>query len=532
MLRLSLGHRVCAWALAMAALLACAASGADESDATDRRAAIKADMLAIQQYRAGLESVIRFADSRPDLFPTNRITQVRLLTREQKEDVWNAWKTFLDYSIALDSIRRAHNKTYLIVNRQIRDESFLAAYSAFLAQYRFSLALIKRVEKDPGLAVLLDDAVPELGLEKGAYGRFEFLVLNVARRTEYLAFRTIWVTMFRRSYRAPFRIDEDVAALAKDHVTDALLTFDNAVELIGKGGSTAWFPVQKGVSIWMGDTKVWRWKRSLINEEQLQAAAAKFLPGDVMLERREWFMSNVGLPGFWPHAVLYIGTPSDRKRFFDDPETREWVKAQGQPDGDFDALLAARYPAAYAQCAASREDSHPSRIVEAIGEGVLFSTLEHSAAADSLCAMRPRLSKKEKAVAIFRSFRYVGRPYDYNFDFTTDSAIVCTELVLNSYQACPDSRGLKFPVLNILGRPATPANELVRQFDQVYGTPEQQFDLVLFLDGQERSRRAVESTLDEFRASWRRPKWFIVTQGAGGDEPGKSQAPAVGGAGS
>jgi hypothetical protein len=52
-----------------------------------------------------------------------------------------------------------------------------------------------------------------------------------------------------------------------------------------------------------------------------------------------------------------------------------------------------------------------------------------------------------------------------------------------------------------------PANDLARHFDATFGSDGQQLDLLLFLDGDERAGRAVERGVDEFRRSWRRPKW-------------------------
>lgn len=473
----------------------------------------KADRQAVLTYREGLAQVVRFAISRPDLFPTNHLAELRMLNREQKEAVWSVWRALLDYSVALDSIRRANGQYFLLSDKQSRDESFLIAYQSFLAQYRFSLEFIRIVDNDPGLTILLDDPVPELGLDRGTYTRFKFLFLNAARAAEFAAFKTFWTLTLNKPDILGTKIDEDSSALVKlGYREGQLLTAENALELVWKSGSTAWFPIQKGVSIWMGDTKVWRKDTCLITQEQIGEVAQRLQPGDILLERREWYMTNVGLPGFWPHAAIFVSTPENRRAFFNDPEVKAWVKSRGQADGDFEKLLESKYPAAYAQSLAPLEEGRQPRVLEAVGEGVLFTTLEHSAAADSLSVLRPRLSKKEIAVALWRAFFYVGRPYDYNFDFMTDSAIVCTELVYKSYQACAESRGLELPLLNILGRLATPANELVRQFDVTYDMADQQYDFVLFLDGMEKQRKAVERDLGDFRKSWRRPKWHVVIQ--------------------
>jgi hypothetical protein len=231
-----------------------------------------------------------------------------------------------------------------------------------------------------------------------------------------------------------------------------------------------------------------------------------------MLQRRDWYLSNIGLPGFWPHAALYIGTPEERKEYFNDPEVIDWVKKAGEPSGDFEKLLAAKYPDAYAW-KDKREHGHAYRVLEAISEGVTFTTLEHSADADSMAILRPKRTKKEKAAALYRAFYYAGRPYDFNFDFDTDASLVCTELVCKAYEPNGDSTGLIFPIDTMLGRKVVPANLIVKQFDEVYGTDKEQLELVQFLDAKERSKRAVASTVEEFRQSWKRPKWHILMQG-------------------
>lgn len=168
-------------------------------------------------------------------------------------------------------------------------------------------------------------------------------------------------------------------------------------------------------------------RRALISPEQIRALGPRLRPGDVMLSRREWYLSNIGLPGFWPHAALYVGTPEERRAVFAEARTREWVRAQGEPGGDLEAWLEARYAAVYRGSTRPKEEGHAVRVIEAMSEGVSLTTLEHSAACDSLAVLRPRLDWADKARAVTRAFHLVGRPYDFNFDFRTDAAVVCTK---------------------------------------------------------------------------------------------------------
>lgn len=75
----------------------------------------------------------------------------------------------------------------------------------------------------------------------------------------------------------------------------------------------------------------------------------------------------------------------------------------------------------------------------------------------------------------------------------TDSALVCTELVFKAYEPNIGGQGLWLPAIELMGRLAMPANEIVRQFDEQFGWEGQQFDLIAFLDGNERAKRRWRS---------------------------------------
>jgi len=475
---------------------------------------IAGDLKALRVYRAGLESTLAFVRSRPDLFAEEKSDKPRLLSRQQREAIWNTWQTLLDYYLALDSLGKYHSTFYKLSTRDQRKRSFLVTYGAFLAQYRIALDFIDRIERNSDLDTLLNDSVTELGMPKGTYAKFKFRFLNAVRATEFLSLGALNKFYGGDSFpETRADINTDRAGIWKmGRGRGHVLTIKNAFKLIRTAGVTAWFPVQAGVSEWMGDTKVWRWKKSLVSPEQIAAMLPLLQPGDILLERREWYVSNVGLPGYWSHAALYIGTPAERRRFFDDPSVKAWVKKQGGAGADLEKLLAAKCPDAYKVSVKAQEEGHVPRVLEAMSEGVSFTTLEHSAAADAVVVLRPKLSKTEKASAILRAFHYSGRPYDFNFDFLTDSALVCTELVYKAYEPGGGMKGLRLPLSEMLGRKLLPANEIAVLFDEEFGKAGQQFEFVLFLDGHEGGKVAIESTLDAFRKSHTRPKWHIIIQ--------------------
>jgi hypothetical protein len=480
-------------------------------DAATLTARQTADLRAIETYRTGLARTLDFVRAQANLFPEKRVEK-RLLREADKTQVRSIWKALLDYQLALEAVQHFHDDFFLLRNKAARERSLAATYAALLARYRFALDFIERVENDPELTKVLNEPVADLGLEQGSYDRFKFSFLNVGLGTQFAALSALYQASGHPAtgaLAATLKADsERIWQMGKGK--GEVMTAANAFAITRDLGQRAVFPVQAGVSEWMGDTKVLRQDRALISDEQIAAMIPEMQPGDVMLQRREWYVSNVGLPGFWSHAALYVGTPDARRAYFDDADVRAWVKRQGIADGDFETLLRQRYPQAYTTALTPQEHSHVPRVLEAISEGVSFTTMEHSASADSLVVLRPRLSKQDRAFALLRAFGYAGRPYDFDFDFQTDASLVCTELIYKAYEPGAPFKGISMQPEEIVGRLAIPANSIARQFDAEYGTPAQQWDMMLFLDGNERDKRAVQSDVASFRTSWQRPKWHVL----------------------
>jgi hypothetical protein len=461
--------------------------------------------------RTGMASLVEQLDQRNDLFPADKVNEPQLPLRADRLALWESWQAFLDHVLAFDTLTESAFSSYQ--QSHVRSD-FRVAYASFLAQYRYSLDFITLIERNPAMHVVLNEPVPEIGLPAQTYARLKSRFLNVLRGADFARLDLLY-KYYGADPKQKFTVglEEDRKQLWRfGNWQGPKHTAKNALQIVQDLTKTGWMPVQKGVAEWMGDTKVWRPKTALISQKQIAEMQTILEPGDVLLVRREWYLSNIGLPGFWPHAAIYVGTAEERRRYFDAPIVKDWVVSQGENSGDLERLLKAQEPVAYQAGLKPQEEGHVPRVLEAISEGVSWTTLEHSAEGDSLVVLRPRLPKTAKARAILRAFHYTGRPYDFDFDFRTDASLVCTELVVKAYEADAELPGLELPLIEVMHRPVTPANEFARHFDETYDSDKQQFDMIRFLDGEESSGSARLSGLEGFRQSWQRPKWHILTQ--------------------
>jgi hypothetical protein len=497
------------------------ATAAQEQDthASSDASADDNDVATFKRLRGNLMQLTEQIERRTDLFSPRPAQDATLLRPDIRRDIRSIWYALLDNYLALDALAAKCNQFYRVKDKPERIRTFHLARGVFLTQYRAALDVIAVLEQNPVMDTILNEADAPLGLPEGVYNHFKYQYLNVAKAGRYTALEAV-----AKVYKAPR--DPQLAQWAGQdsrRILDAgkgpgpLMTLKNGLAILNSAGHDAWFPLQKGVAEWMGHTKVWRPHTYLIQPEQIQRISQVLEPGDILLERREWYLTNVGIPGFWTHAALFIGSAEQRAALSRKPELQSWLQAHGARS--LDDMIATRHPGAYAAMQIPYRDGQLPRVIEALSPGVSLTSLDYSATCDSLAILRPRLSIADRAAAVVRAMRYFGRPYDYAFDFGSDQSLVCTELIVKAYLPDSTKKGLKLPLERLMGNLVTPANAFVRQFDQSFGTEDQQMDLVFFLDGNEKVKRAAEADVQTFRKSWNRPKWYIWLQQAPTEKP-------------
>jgi hypothetical protein len=243
------------------------------------------------------------------------------------------------------------------------------------------------------------------------------------------------------------------------------------------------YAAQSMLSEMIGDLRIVK-DEPLISVRQIRGEIVpKLQPGDIFLERRNWFLSNAFLPGFWPHAGLYVGTPEELRALGiadEEDVKRRWAEyTRKAPDGE------------------------PYTIIEAVSEGVIFNSTGDSMHSDYVAVLRPRLSREQIARAIVRAFSHQGKPYDFEFDFFTSDKLVCTELVYRAYEGL-----IHFDLVRIMGRDTLPALEIGRKFAREKDGAGRTLDFVLFMDGDHSTGRAKLAGVDAFIESLDRKREF------------------------
>ncbi len=422
-------------------------------------------------------------------------------TAEEDQALRTLWANYVEASVEIDALKLEHRGFQRIPwKTKPHAEAFLIAFGAFVAQYRAELEVTAAVRGNNRVITTFNDPNPRADLPEDSYSAIQARQMAPENLVKLNAGRAYLKLVKGRLDHRP-QIVVRVRAMLHDiqdtALNDPMAVVRNPLHAFEKVLLDAWFPIQKGAAVGVSYLRTTN-RRYFISHEVAGEVSSRLEPGDIMLERREWHLTNLGIPGYWTHAALYLGTLDTLDAFFADlPELG------GASARDY---LAERWPEAIAAMAEPGENGFPLAVIEALRPGVVLTSLEASGSCDSLGVLRPRIDRAAKLRAVVDALEHFGKPYDYNFDFTSDDSLVCSELIYKAFHACPDIT-LEPEMTN--GRLLLSPNQMAMKFDAELERDDRQLDFGLFLDGTGIDE-VHERTAEELRKAYERPKWHVV----------------------
>lgn len=417
------------------------------------------------------------------------------LTIEDKSKTRELWRDYLSYFMALNEIIQQYRYFYQInylTDKNLNERSFMLAYSAFVSTYSSSLNLIKNVEKIPLSETLLNEEVLSYDIPKNAYYKIQKNLLKPENYLQANAGYTYMKSIKQYNLLELRKLaEDDFRNIAAKTGTRPDIAMNGAIDYFEKNMLVGWFPVQKQIAERMGDTRIPLSNVALVDLEKIKEIEKGILPGDVFLQRRNWYLSNVGLPGFWKHTVIYLGSLDDLDQNFEPSELTQGLKVSEYIKNNFPKLH-------------EELKDNKKRTLEAESEGVVSFALEKSMSADYAAVLRPKISQDEKLKALIYAFGQFGKPYDFDFDFLTDNSIVCSELFYKAYPM------MNYKLRTISGRMVLSSNHIAQDFDEKYAEQKDLFDLIYFIDANEKTKKSFFSDLNTFRQSWKRNEADVI----------------------
>ncbi len=333
----------------------------------------------------------------------------------------------------------------------LRDDAFLAAYASALLLVDAARFLREAFEPYPLARQKLNEPAPRFGIPGGMYDRVQ-KSLTSPRHAWHLYHAIQYYDEHKEQLQAratdPLmapvcsvieRLEERIRVSASRYVKARLRV--RAHRLIAglrhRLFKRALYGIQKLASSLAADVSTRPGHQPQLPESVVDGLHGLLRPGDILVTRKQYAVTNYFLPGFWKHVALYLGEP-------------ESLQALGIAEHE-------NVRPRWAQLSAA-DGPHPQRVLESMKDGVWIRPTSSPFTADAIAALRPRLPDAQIAAALARGMVHESKPYDFDFDFTRADRLVCTEVVYRSYEGIG---GVEFQLTRRAGRLTLSAEDLI-----------------------------------------------------------------------
>lgn len=332
-----------------------------------------------------------------------------------------------------------------------QNELFLVGFSGALVLIDAARFLRDHFHDVPIVRGKLNEPDPYFGIEADTYEKIQKSLTNpmhvwrLYHATKYFKLKHVEIRQQVRADLYPLlelieklqsRLD---VTLERYSVARARARARELNRIAGAGlFSQAVYGLQKLVASWTATLFVKRDHIPKLRDDVAIELRKHLLPGDVMITRKEFAVTNYFLPGYWPHAALYLGSSDDLQKLGID--THENMKPRWQK------LLGC-------------DQAESLRVLEAMADGVHIRSVKSPFGVDAITVLRPQLPQADIISAITRGLFHEGKPYDFDFDFNRSDRLVCTEVIYRSYEKVG---GVEFQLTRRAGRWTLAAEDLIR----------------------------------------------------------------------
>lgn len=340
--------------------------------------------------------------------------------------------------------------TTLRAETQIREQPgrFLVAFAGALVLVDAARFLRAQFHDRPIVRRKLNEPEPGFGIAKGTYDRIQKSLTSPvhawhlyhalqyfdAHQADFATTQSASLMPLVTRLRERMDVSLRQLATARLRVRGRSLRTRFGRDLFGR----AVYGLQKAVSRLLSEVSIRPGHLPALPANVRAELTQSLRPGDVLVTRKEHAATNYFLPGFWPHAALFVGS-------LDQLEKAALHKHQHVSDR-WDELR-------------NLDLAESGRVVESLKDGVRMRSVSVPLSCDAITVLRPTMAEAAVLAAVGRAFFHVGKPYDFDFDFSRADRMVCTEVIYRSFEGVGDAG---FELTRRAGRLTLAAEDLLR----------------------------------------------------------------------
>ena len=315
------------------------------------------------------------------------------------------------------------------------NETFFLGYCAALILYKYSADLIIHTSSNPVLANKLNEEYPRSNIKSNSLDDIinkmtspeyinnlditnEFFHREISNnnnnydnnnkiRKELIDFTTVLSNEYN-NYKITVLNKFTLLPLAAAEIMQVNV-IENTVNTMIETAGGQLKAIQEFIFTLWGDIRMPLVDGIKFSKKQKKKFKNLLKPGDIILTYSSGYLSNIFLPGYFKHVLVYTGYQDYKKNKY-----LSSVKLRPEQKN----LI-----------------SNDNNIIESVSEGVITNNIEKylDGYADRLLIFRPNLDDNEIVYVMERIHSYLGTSYDFDFDLSNGEKQTCSELVYRSY---------------------------------------------------------------------------------------------------